>query len=114
MTIKRAIEVLPTLRKLAKQKQKAKRKIILKNRPCKVYHVLSDISKNILSGKIRVRNDELKKLRLYKSDLRKLAKKNASLRTKKAIVQKGGFLPFLIKPALTLLATYAATKLAEK
>ena len=47
MTIKRAIEVLPTLRKLAKQKQKAKRKIILKNCPCKVYHVLSDISKKI-------------------------------------------------------------------
>lgn len=114
MSVKQAIEVYPTLKKLAKTKKKNQRKIILSSCPCKVFHVLSEIAKNILKGVIKVPKKKLKALKLYKNDLRKIAKHKNSVKIKKVLIQKGGFLPLLLKPALTLLASVVASKIMKQ
>lgn len=113
MAVRDAIQVLPTLKELSRTRQKARRNKILSTCPCKVTKVLSEIAKNILYGHIKVPKKSLKLLKLYKKDLRKLAKQKSSASIKRTLNQKGGFLPFLIKPALTLLATIAANRLAR-
>ena len=114
MSVKNAIEVLPTLKKLSKLKNKKARNKILSSCPCRVVTVLSDISRNVLNGSIKVPKTHLHRLRLYKKDLRKLSAKVPTKTRRKVLIQKGGFLPFLLIPALTLLATYIGQKLAKK
>lgn len=111
MTVKHAVEVYPTLQRLAKSRKKNIRKNILSSCPCKVMKVISEIAKNILSGSIQVPKNKLKLLKLYKHDLRTIANQKDTKKIKKILIQKGGFLPALLKPALTLLASYAASKL---
>ena len=114
MSIKRAIQVYPTLKKLANAKQGAQRKKILSDCPCQVYKVLGDIPRNVLKGKIKVPSKNLKRLKLYKKQMRVLAKSKSKAGVKRISNQKGGaLLPFLLKPALSLLATIVANKIAK-
>uniref|UniRef100_A0A158P5E7 Uncharacterized protein n=1 Tax=Tetranychus urticae TaxID=32264 RepID=A0A158P5E7_TETUR len=114
MTVKQAVEIYPTLQKLARTKKKTERKSILSSCPCKVFHVLSEIARNILKGVIKVPRHKLKSLKVYKNDLRKIAKQKNSSRIKRTLIQKRGFLPLLIKPALSLLASIVASKMMKK
>ena len=103
MAVKQAIEVLPILKKLSKARKKAIRKAILEKCPCKVYDVISDISKNTLKGNIKMSPKNMKALKLYKNDLRKMSKKISRQKIKNLLIQKGGFLPLLLTPALRLM-----------
>lgn len=104
MAVKQAVEVVPILKKLSKARQKAKRKAILDKCPCKVYDVITDISRNTLKGNIKMPSKNLKALRQYKNEIRMMSKKIPRRQHKKLLIQKGGaLLPLLIPPALTLL-----------
>ena len=72
---------------------------------------------NVLNGKVKVNNEQLKKLKPYRNLFRKLLKKRLPIEKKKdLIIQKGGFLstllpiilgaiPELISKAITYFST---------
>ena len=113
MTVRQAVKYYPCLQVLAKAKTTKQRKKILASSPKCIYNVLVDISKQILSGTVPVNSKHKLKLRRYKNVFRKLAGKVSSRDKKHIINQAGGFLPLLIKPALTILATLAANQLMK-
>ncbi len=55
---------------------------------------------NVLKGNVPLNSQEKSKLRKHKNELRKLIKKRVSLKKKKEIIQKGGFLGALLGPLL--------------
>ena len=59
---------------------------------------LCECAQNILNGNVTVGKLHLKRLKRYRADVRKLAKKRTAKQTKKKILQKGGFLPALLAP----------------
>lgn len=86
---------------LAKAKPKLVRKII---RPAKrdLIDALSECSLNIVRGAVPLTAARKNKLRRYKTGLRNLAKKGVSVKKKKAILQKGGFIGALLSAVLPL------------
>lgn len=113
MTVKRALKCYSCLRQLAKTKSHIQRRKIISNSPKSIYPVITDIAKQILKGVIPLKPKHKTQLKRYKKDLRLLTGKSTLKQRQNLINQKGGFLPLLIKPALTLLATIAANKLSK-
>lgn len=114
MTLKRVLECLPTISKIAKAKTLTKRLQLLKEARNCIYFAISEITLNILRGNIKISPQKTKKLQAHKVAIRKIASKEISLPTrKKLILQSGGFLPTLLIPALTILADIAANKLIK-
>ena len=72
-----------------------------------VVRAITDVVHNILRGKIRM-GRQLEKLRKYKQHMRSLVKKGLSIDKRRAIiVQKGGFLSFLV-PIIAAIAKIGA------
>jgi len=72
-----------------------------------VVKAITDVVHNILRGKLKV-GRQLEKLRRYKQPMRDLTKKGLSIAKRRAIiVQKGGFLPFLV-PIIAAIAKVGA------
>lgn len=61
---------------------------------------VSDICYNILQGKAKLSSSQKKQLAKYKSHIRKLADKSTTAKTKKTLIQKGGFLGSILAPLL--------------
>ena len=62
---------------------------------------LCEVVLNVLRGKIKLKPEELKKLKRCRASLYKLAKKRTSFKKRKQILeQKGGFIFSAILPAL--------------
>lgn len=56
---------------------------------------------NTLKGNVPLESSEKKRLSKHKTILRRLAEKRGNLKTKrKLLVQRGGFLPYIIGPIL--------------
>jgi len=62
-------------------------------------------TRDIINGKAKLTPDELKQLRRRKQMVRSLARKNTSLKTKRKILQSGGFLNLLLPPIVGLMTT---------
>jgi hypothetical protein len=76
---------------------------------------ISDICFNILHDKVHLNKSDKKKLSKYKNDIRKLSKKSTTQKTKKEILQKGGFLQTLLAPLLsTVIAPLAKAIFSPK
>jgi hypothetical protein len=60
---------------------------------------------NILRGNVQLTKQQKEKLKGNKAELRVLTKKSVSLKKKKAILQKGGFLQSLLAPIASIVAT---------
>ena len=80
-----------------------------KARPCVSKHIidkadrsliecLCECADNILKGNVQLTRAQRDKLKKNRSGLRDLVKKSVSLKKKKAILQKGGFLGSLLAP----------------
>lgn len=75
---------------------------------------LSEIALNILKGNVSLSPQHKKKLKKHKEKLRNLAQKNISFKKRKGLlVQRGGFLPLLLAPALSLLGGLAGRALGK-
>jgi hypothetical protein len=61
--------------------------------------------RNLLKANIPVKSTHLKKLSRHKQTLRQLALKHTSLKTRKRLLQKGGFLGALIPAIVPALAS---------
>jgi len=62
-------------------------------------------TRHIINGKAKLTPDELKQLRRRKQMVRRLARKNTSLKNKRKILQTGGFLQLILPPILGLLSS---------
>lgn len=72
---------------------------------------ITEIALNTLKGNIPYPNKTRDKLKLFKKVIRSLAKPKLSIKKKKQLLlQRGGFLPFLIAPVLTAIATELINK----
>jgi hypothetical protein len=79
---------------LAKAKPKLVRQIVAGADPSLV-KTISECSYNILKGHVRLTDGQKKRLSRYKNALRALADRKTTTRQRKALMQKGGFLPIL-------------------
>ena len=75
-------------------------KAVLKGASPDLLNALSECSLNILKGNVHLTPAQKKQLAKYKHNLRALARKGASAKRRKTILQKGGFLGALLKPIL--------------
>lgn len=113
MSVSKAVNVLPLLRKLSKTKQKSSRQKLLQSCPCDVIKVIKAIAKNTLKGHIHLTPKQKQKLKKYKREVRRIAGKLSTNRAKRVLIQKGGLLPGLLVPAISILANLVANRLAK-
>ena len=73
---------------------------IVKDAGPDLINCFSEICHNILQGNVRLTGHLKTRLKKYKSHLRRLAGKTASAKTRKQIIQTGGFLPMLLGPLI--------------
>lgn len=79
------------------------RRAILKNSDKELIVCLCECVLNFLSGNLKTGDTETKKLESYKNTLRQLILSKGSVSSKRNIlVQKGGFLPFIIPAIIDL------------
>ena len=82
------------------------RRAILATCDNKLLLALCEILSNVLSGTIKLSPSVKSKLKKFGTLIRKVADKKVKNSVKKKIlVQKGGFLPLVLAPALSLAAT---------
>lgn len=95
---------MPALRRIHRLGDKAKRKVI---RDCdrRLLECFCECSKNILKGNVPLKQAQLRRLRREKNNLRALALKKTSLKKKRKILQKGGFIGALLTPVLSILGS---------
>jgi len=98
---KKYLSALKHIRRLC---DKAKREYI---RKCDKGFIdcVSECSKNILKGNVPLTKRQMTNFRRKRYDLRALSRRKTSLRTKRKILQKGGFLSALLPPVLSVLGS---------
>jgi len=83
----------------------AVRNLLIKNSSNSLTRCLCEICLNILKGSIPLSTVQKKLLKRHRSTLHLLANKKQSLsRKKREIIQKGGFLPLILSPILSIAA----------
>ena len=88
-----------TLHFLAKSKPSSARSVI-KDANRDLLDCISECCCNVLSGNVSLSPKQKNRLSKYKTVLREVAKKKTSLKKKKSLIQKGGFLAALLGPLL--------------
>ena len=92
----------PLLKMMSKAKPPVV-KAILKTCDRDLIATLCDIALNVLKSHVSLTPSQKRRLSRHKHTLRQLVKKQVSLKKKKALLQKGGFLGALLKPVLGIL-----------
>lgn len=92
----------PILAALSKAKRPVVAKII---QPAKrdLIDALSEISLNVLYGKVPLTKTQFNQLRKFKRNLRLMSRKGASIRRRKVVLQQGGFISTLLSVVTPLL-----------
>ena len=85
----------PTLHLLQKAPAPLQKRILDKASP-ELIRCLCDCAHNVLQGNVEISHHHKRKLKSHKTKLRKLADRKVALKTKRRIIQKGGFLPILL------------------
>lgn len=80
-------------------------KAILKDAPPELVRVICECCLNVLKGHVTLTPRQKKNLCAYKRALRTLIKKNTPVTTKRRLIQKGGFIQYLLKPIIAALST---------
>ena len=91
---------LDLLRVLANSKTKVRQAIII-NADRKLIIAICEIVFNVLEKNLTLDESDLIKIKRYRFILRKLIKKSDLKEKKKILVQRGGFLQFLIPAVIT-------------
>lgn len=97
--LKRNADVLKVLCRAKPQVVKA----IIRSGDRELIQTLCECCLNILKGGVRLTPHQKEKLRPHKQGLRVLAAKTTSLKRRKNILQKGGFLGAVLGPVLGML-----------
>jgi len=101
---RRVRKYLPVLKRINKLGDKAKRDYV---RKCdkEFLDCISECAKNVIKGNVALTDRQKTRLRRSRNDLRALSVKKTSLRKKRHILQKGGFLGALLPPVLGVLTS---------
>jgi len=79
------------------------RKQLIQNADRETVNCVSECCMNVLKGNVPLTPKEKARLSKHRSHLHTVARKSTSLRDKKTIIQKGGFLGALLAPIVSLL-----------
>jgi hypothetical protein len=91
-----------------------KRKTILNQASPDLIQCISEVAFNITKGNIPISNLQKRKLLPFKDDLRYLSKKShTSLKQKRKVIQKGGFLPLILTPLLSVVGSILGEYIAD-
>ena len=92
---------VPVLKRINKLGDKAKRQYVKK---CDKEFVdcINECAKNVLRGNVPLNSSQNSKLSLHNHNLRTLSVKKTSLKSKRQILEKGGFLGAILTPVLSL------------
>jgi len=95
---------LPLLKQINRLGDRAKRQFVKK---CdrEFLDCVSECAKNVIKGNVPLKPTQLRRLRGERKNVRALASKRTSLRKKRRILQKGGFLTALLPPVLGVLGS---------
>ncbi len=80
------------------------RKQMVREGDRELVNCVSECCLNILNGNVRLTPKQKSDLCKHKAKLRTIANKKISLKKKKEIIQKGGFLPLLLGPISLLVS----------
>ena len=100
----RLTKLAPLLRRL-KHSVGKKRRDIIKKYDNDLICSLSEYCHNVLKGNVPLTPAQKVKLRRHKHDLHKRSTKKTSIKARKKILQRGGFLGALITPILSVLGS---------
>lgn len=90
------------------------RKAILINADKALVHALCQIIQNVLEGNLQISQTDKDKLRRFKTTLHSLIQKSSLKEKKKILVQKGGFLQFLIPAVITGISSIISSVISSK
>ena len=90
-----------------------RRKKLIKKASKDNIDALSEVALNTLLGNVPLSAQHKHKLRRHRFSIRNLAKIISLKKKKEFLIQKGGFLPLLIKPVLSILGGLAANALSH-
>ncbi len=91
------------LKHLSKAKPSAAKSII-KTCDKDLMNVFCECALNVLKGNVPLNKNQKQRLSVHKTSLRALTNKKHSLKKKKALLQKGGFLSALLGPIIGILS----------
>ncbi len=77
-------------------------------------HTLCECALNLIKGNVPITPVQKRKLRRHKTGLRELVDKKVSLKKKKSILQRGGFVGALLTAVLPLVVQGIATAIRHK
>jgi len=101
---------LPILKKITRMGDRARRRLI-QNCDRDLIDCFSECAKNVLNGNVDLNSRQFARLKREKKDVRVLARKRTSLRKKRQIVQKGGFVGALLMPAIATLGSLLVNRM---
>jgi hypothetical protein len=107
--LKKNIGYIDVLSK-AKKKQ---RDAIIKTADNELIQCLCECALNVLNGNVPLKNSDFQRLGKYKQQLRNLSDPDIHFNQKRDVLQRGGFLPLLLTPILTLAGQLLANSLAK-
>lgn len=99
--IKKYVETLNYLSKCDRRTGKS----IINSANSELINCISDICYNMLRGNLKINSTQKTKLDKYKNNIRKIANKKATQKSKKELIQKGGFLGAILAPLIGSLIT---------
>ena len=94
----------PFLRLLHKASPKARKELLEKHCTPDLVESICECCYNVLKGSVPLTRSQKDALRRKKQMLRQLALKKTSLKKKKELIQKGGFLGVLLGPIVSVLS----------
>ena len=100
---------MPLLKHINRLPDRDKKRYI-KTSDKQLVDAISECCLNILNGCVPLSVAQKAKLKRNKNNLRKLSSKKLSLKKKRTILQKGGFLSAILTPALALLGGLLASR----
>lgn len=98
---------------LSKSSPKVTKRLILTADPA-LLKTISECSLNVLRGAIPLTPLQKKRLSRYKSTIRIISKRSTSSSQRRALLQKGGFVPILLKTILPLVLPSLVSFIGKK
>ena len=107
---RRVRQYMPILKKISRMGDVARRRY-LKNCDKALMDCFSECAKNVLKGNVPLSKRQFSRLEREKTNVRALASKRTSLRKKRRVVQKGGFIGALLMPAVAALGSLLVNRM---
>jgi len=107
---RRVRQYMPILKKISRMGDVARRRY-LKNCDKALMDCFSECAKNVLKGNVPLSKRQFSRLEREKTNVRALASKRTSLRKKRRVVQRGGFIGALLMPAVAALGSLLVNRM---